>query len=99
MLGDLDTACAMAGVEPEGCGSAAVIGYILTPPVWTVSLSVAVALAWFWFWERQRERLHIDALDKLIADFWALSAEYQTVCLVKDGIVQIDTTKSAQGAC
>lgn len=76
LLGDVDTACAIAGKAPDQCGSSAVTQFILTPPVWMITLSVGAALAWFWHSERNRERPYVQKLDKLHTDFWELSAAY-----------------------
>ena len=52
-LGNLDTGCVIAEQKPEDCGSVAVIGFLLEPPAWFLSLSFLIGLGLIAYGERK----------------------------------------------
>lgn len=61
-LGDIDTACVVAGKKSTECGSGPLTDFLLSPPAWFLSLSFALALLFFAWGETKRQRAKIEKI-------------------------------------
>jgi len=63
ILGDVDTACSIAGKPPAECGIVPMMGFLLDPPAWFLAVSFGMGLVFFAMGERRREKEYIERLD------------------------------------
>lgn len=59
-LGDIDTACNVAGQAAKDCGSRVIMDYLFDPPAWLLSLVILMGLMFFALAERKRNAEKLD---------------------------------------